>query len=81
VPAKVAGTWQLPQGELTLKQSYQMLSGDLKAGNQSTGISNGRINGEQISFAIGATTYTGRVNGNSIEGKTSSGQSWKALRK
>ena len=27
VPAKVAGTWQLPQGALTLTQEFQMLSG------------------------------------------------------
>ncbi|HUQ77239.1 MAG TPA: class I SAM-dependent methyltransferase, partial [Burkholderiales bacterium] len=30
VPARVAGTWQVPQGEVTLKQEYQMLSGTLK---------------------------------------------------
>ena len=33
VPAKVDGTWQLPQGELTLKQTFQMVSGTLKTGN------------------------------------------------
>src|ERR1700758_591024 len=32
VPAKVEGTWKLPQGELTLKQTYQMLTGTLKNG-------------------------------------------------
>src|SRR6185503_8819077 len=30
IPAKAAGTWQVPQGELTLKQTYQQLSGTLK---------------------------------------------------
>ena len=30
VPAKVAGTHKIPQGELTLKQQYQMLSGTLR---------------------------------------------------
>ena len=29
VPAKVEGTWQLPQGALTLKQSFQNVSGSL----------------------------------------------------
>ena len=29
VPAKVEGTWQMPQGELTLTQEFQMLSGTL----------------------------------------------------
>src|SRR5207344_1449998 len=28
VPAKVAGTWQLPQGELTLEQKFQAVSGN-----------------------------------------------------
>src|SRR5438874_9083631 len=32
VPAKVEGTWQLPDGELALKQTYQMISGSLKRG-------------------------------------------------
>ncbi len=27
VPAKVEGTWQTPQGELTLTQNFQMISG------------------------------------------------------
>lgn len=81
VPAKVGGAWQLSQGELNLKQSYQMLSGEIKAGSQTSAISNGRMNGEQISFSVGSTSYTGRVNGNMMEGKTSSGQTWKAVRK
>src|SRR5262249_23473040 len=36
VPAQVAGTWRLQQGELTLKQNYQMLSGTLSSGGNST---------------------------------------------
>src|ERR671924_478009 len=35
VPAKAEGTWQLPQGELTLKQTFQMISGTLNSGNVS----------------------------------------------
>src|ERR687891_292097 len=33
VPAKVQGTWQIPQGELALKQEFQMISGTLKNGS------------------------------------------------
>ena len=33
VPAKVGGTWNLSQGELTLKQTFQMISGTLRSGN------------------------------------------------
>src|SRR6476620_564600 len=49
VPAKVAGTWKLPQGELTIKQTFQMISGTLKNGTVVTPI-NGKLNGSQISF-------------------------------
>ena len=80
VPAKVEGTWQLPQGELALKQNFQMVSGTLRSGNVSTPITNGRLNGDQISFTAGANQYTGRVNGNIMDGNVSSGGSWKANR-
>jgi hypothetical protein len=80
VPAKVEGTWQMPQGELALKQTYQMITGTMKSANGSTAITNGKLNGDQITFSAGGTEYTGRVNGNSIEGTSKSGSSWKATR-
>ena len=80
VPAKVEGTWQLPQGELALKQNFQMVSGALRSGNVFTPITNGRLNGDQISFTAGANQYTGRVSGNVMEGNVSSGGGWKASR-
>jgi hypothetical protein len=80
VPAKVEGTWELPQGEMALKQTFQMVSGTLRSGNVSTPISNGRLNGDQISFTAGGNQYTGYVNGNVMEGNVSSGGSWKASR-
>jgi hypothetical protein len=79
VPAKVEGAWKLPQGELALKQTFQMLSGTLKSGNKSTQISDGRLNGDQIHFTADGVKYTGRVNGNSIEGDTGNGR-WSATR-
>ncbi len=79
VPAKVDGTWQIPQGELSLKQTFQMLSGTIKTGNSVAQISNGKMIGDQIVFTAGGNQYTGRVNGNVIEGKSGSG-SWKATR-
>jgi SAM-dependent methyltransferase len=71
VPARVEGTWRLPQGELTLKQEFQMLSGTLGSAQ----ISNGKLRGEEISFRAGGADYSGRVRGNRIEGtvKDSSG--------
>ena len=49
VPAKVDGAWQLSQGELTLKQTFQMVSGTLKTGNKVLPL-NGKITGDQIRF-------------------------------
>ena len=76
VPAKVGGTWKLPQGELTLKQTFQMISGTLKDGNVATPV-NGKLNGDQITFTAGGAQYTGRVSGNSIEGTVKGGKNGK----
>ena len=57
VPAKAAGTWRLPQGDLKLTQTFQMLSGTLG----STPIANGKLRGDQIAFEAGGTRYAGRV--------------------
>lgn len=83
VPAKVEGAWRLPQGELTLGQNYQMLSGSLSSGGSATPIVNGRLRGDQITFSHGGADYTGRVNGDTMEGVvTSDGRtsSWTATR-
>ena len=81
VPAKVGGTWKLPQGELSLKQTFQMISGTLKNGNVITPIS-GKLNGDEISFTAGGAQYTGRVNGKTIEGNVKGGSNgkWTATR-
>jgi SAM-dependent methyltransferase len=68
VPAKVEGKWQLPQGELTLNQTYQMISGTLKNGSNVVQIANGKLNGNEVTFNAGGSLYTGRVNGNAMEG-------------
>jgi len=78
VPAKVEGNWQLGDGELALKQTYQMLSGSLRRGANNTPITNAKLNGDQISFSIGASHYSGRVAGKSMEGTISGGAPWKA---
>jgi Methyltransferase domain len=82
VPAKVGGTWKMPQGELTLKQNFQMISGAFRSGNVATAITNGKLNGDQISFTAGKAQYTGRVNGNTMEGtvKGGSDDKWSATR-
>jgi precorrin-6B methylase 2 len=82
VPAKVEGSWQVGQGELVLKQSFQMLTGTLRSGSSSLAISNGRMRGDQISFTAGGAEYSGRVSGSTIEGSITggSGGNWTASR-
>ena len=82
VPAKVEGTWQSAQGELALRQTFQMVTGTLKSGNNTLNITNGKLRGDQITFTAGNAEYTGRVIGNSIEGSVKGGSSsnWSATR-
>ena len=79
VPARVAGTWRLGTNDLTLTQEFQMVSGTLGTAT----IAGGRLNGEQISFKVGDTQYTGKVSGDRMEGTaTTAGktQSWSATK-
>jgi SAM-dependent methyltransferase len=83
VPAKVAGVWKLPQGELTLQQDIQVLNGSLAAGGAATPIANGRLRGDQIRFVAGDAEYTGRVDGNTMTGTVRAGgrqSNWSATR-
>jgi len=76
VPAKVEGTWQMPQGALTLTQTFQKLSGTLG----STPIT-GQLRGNEITFTAGTAKYSGRVNGTSMQGTLGSGGNWTATKK
>jgi hypothetical protein len=68
VPAKVGGTWKLQKGELMLRQNFQAFSGTFKSGNTTTAIVDGKLTGDVITFSIGKDYYTGRVNGNTMQG-------------
>ncbi len=59
VPARVGGTWRTPQGDLTLTQRFQFVTGTL--GKEP--ITDGRLHGEEFSFTAGAATYRGQVEG------------------
>ncbi len=80
VPAKVAGTWKMANGDMALSQDFQMISGTLKSAEGARPISNGKLNGTEISFTAGQRTYKGRVIGNRMEGTTSDGGKWQATR-
>ncbi|HKA39825.1 MAG TPA: class I SAM-dependent methyltransferase [Burkholderiales bacterium] len=87
VPAQVNGRWQMPAGgELTLKQSYQMISGVLRQGGKES-IVKGQLSGERITFATdadgGRREFSGQVSGNAMQGtvKGSAGAGqWSATR-
>ena len=82
VPARAAGTWRMPQGELAVQQNFQMLTGTLSAAGTSMPIAGGRLNGDQITFSVGGLDYTGRISGDSMRGEVKGGSSgtWTATR-
>ena len=53
-----------------------MVSGTL--GSQP--ITDGRLRGDQITFTVGSTKYSGKVNGSTMEGTGGRGGTWKATR-
>jgi hypothetical protein len=77
VPAKVAGTWVWPAesgtAELTLRQAYQKIVGSLKLNGKELPLKGAKLEGDRISLVVGRRRrtrreYSGRVNGNAIEG-------------
>lgn len=83
VPARVEGTWRVPQGELALLQHFQRITGTLSSGAAVLPISGGKLRGDQVRFSAGNSEYRGRVIGNVIEGTVKSAnntRAWKAAR-
>ena len=82
VPAKAAGTWRMPQGELKLSQTFQMLAGTLSSGGKTVPVA-GRLRGDQITFTADGVAYTGRVNGLDMGGTLKANgvpDGWRAVR-
>jgi SAM-dependent methyltransferase len=85
VPAKAGGAWKLPEGDLAIRQEFQMVSGTLKSGGDLKPVV-GKLRGDQITFQVAGnarTEYTGRVSGNTMEGTLNSGgtaSAWRATR-
>ena len=65
VPAKIDGTWETPQGALTLKQSAQTVTGTLAP----MPIENGRLRGDQFTFSVRGAQHAVRVKGSSMTGQ------------
>ena len=80
VPAKVTGAWKMGQGDLQLRQDFQMVSGKLTIGDKELLVSGGRLRGDRLAFSAGGVDYVGRVNGNVIEGVGKGAAAWRAER-
>jgi len=83
VPAKVAGTWTFANGELTLTQQFQMLTGTLTMAGKTVPIAEGRMRGSLISFTAGGSTYSGTVTSGAMLGTVTTGATktqWRATR-
>ncbi len=79
VPANAEGKWQLPMGELTLEQKFQMISGGLRSDSMTMAVS-GRMTGDRISFIAGERQFAGRVNGDLMELEADDGEILKGER-
>lgn len=66
VPARVAGKHRIPQGELSLKQSYQKLSGTLRSDGKAIPVE-GKVLGEEIVLTAAGRELHGRMNGRSLK--------------
>jgi SAM-dependent methyltransferase len=66
VPAQVAGTHQIPGGEIVIRQEFQLLSGTMKTDGKSLPFV-GRMRGEEFTLRAGGKEYRGRMNGKSLE--------------
>jgi hypothetical protein len=68
VPAKVAGTWALPDGALTLEQQFQNVTGTREIGGIHVPVENGKLSGNEIRFTVNNVEYTGVVKGDTMHG-------------
>ena len=84
VPAQVGGRWQAKASgramTLDLKQQITRVSGTARAGGRDTALEDVKLRGAQLSFRLGGKAYSGRVNGERIEGEIEGGGAWAAGR-
>ena len=82
VPARVAGAWRLPAGEIRFDQDFQTLSGTLRTKDGRSLPVQGSVLGERVRFSVGLDVYTGRVRGQEMSGEANGSVSgyWKAAK-
>ena len=94
VPARVAGTWEVRTAagetyQVALKQRFQMLEATATSAGKAVKAQNSTLRGNDIAFALpdakGAVRFSGRVNGDAMEGTVEAAagkpaQRWTAMR-
>lgn len=85
IPAKVAGKWKLGNGDLELTQEFQFVRGALNSGGKSITVTDGRLNGNSITFTLNNEKYSGTVDEKLMKGTvtnsaTGSMRDWIATR-
>jgi len=70
VPAKVAGTWSMGNGLMTLTQEYQKLQGSVTTAGTTHQVVMGKLRGFDITFTANDMLHKGKV---SADGKTIEG--------
>jgi SAM-dependent methyltransferase len=84
VPAKIAGTWTMGTGSMTLTQEYQTVQGSVTVDGAAETVVRGRLRGEELTFIAGGLTYKGIARGNTLEGTITTPKGdvpWTATRK
>ena len=66
VPARVAGTYKVAQGQVVLRQQYQTLTGSMRTERRTYALE-GKVIGEDIVFKAGGKEYRGKLNGKQLE--------------
>jgi hypothetical protein len=66
VPARVGGVHKTAQGELKLRQEFQMVTGTLVADGKETPVE-GRVRGAQVTLKAGDKDLRARMNGKKLE--------------
>jgi hypothetical protein len=85
VPAKVAGSWTLGNGSMTLTQEYQQVQGTVTADLRTHQVTMGKLLGNEITFTANGLSYKGTVSadGKTIDGTITTGSNsvpWRARR-
>ena len=69
VPARIAGAWKLPTGEVRFTQDKSALSGTMVYPGGRHASVTGKIRGDHVRFTTGLDTYSGRVQGDTMSGE------------